>query len=333
VILIVSDSRDTYHLVVDRLTADAGAELIELDPARHDGTLSKRSILRQLATPRLRRLRGRWSGADTVLVMSWYLIPVLALIRLGLLPRPRRLVSLGVFVHDERLRRGVNTVLRALADDALEFIAFSEAERRNLVDVVRVPVDRVHRVLYRGKIPEAAETLAASGDYIFAGGYSNRDYETFFTAVAPLGHRVIAVASARNEISDPPANVDLRLDIPWDDFTALLDGCALLVLPLRPGGEACGQSVLVRAIRSLRPVVATHHDAVVEYLGHDYPGFVRASDATALRAAIVRALEDTDERRALLERIRIAARSLRALEDVEAEIAGIVTGRPELVRA
>jgi hypothetical protein len=249
VIYIVSDYRGTYHYLVDRLQVQ-GAELIELDPARGlDRTISKLGILGQMTTPRLLRLRRRWTTAYTVLVIGWYLVPVLLLIRLRLLPRPRRLVSMAAFVHDQRLRRAVNVLLRALTIDELEFVAFSEAERRNLAEVVGVPHERLHRVVYRGNMKELVDTPSSDGDYIFAGGYSNRDYQTFFAAVDAMPWNVVTVASALNDLGDTPSNVKLRLDTSWDEFEELVGGCALLVLPLREGGEACGQNVLFRGIR------------------------------------------------------------------------------------
>jgi glycosyltransferase involved in cell wall biosynthesis len=324
VIYIVTDYHHTYHLVVDRLIEDAGAELIELDPDRLDQTISKVHILRQMTSPRLLRLRKRWSDDDVVLVMSWYLIPLLVLMRLRLLRRPRRLVSLGAFVHDERLRRVVNLLLRALKLDGLEFIVFSDAERRNLVEVVGFPSEQVHRVVYRGKIPESADAAESTGGYIFTGGYSNRDYETFFAAVGPLNRNVIAAASALNELHDTPPNVDLRLDIPWDEFEELLANCALVVLPLRAGGEACGQGVLFRAIQRNRPVVVTRHDSLIDYLGDDYVGFVPPNDPEALRTGIERALRDDAFRQSLRAGVRKASRSFRDQERIEVEIAGII---------
>lgn len=325
-IYIVSDYRGTYHLVVDRLREHFGAELIELDPARGlDRNISKLGIVRQLLTPRLLRLRNRWTEYDTVLVMSWYLIPLIFLVRFRVLTRPRRLVSLGAFVHDECLRRAVNLLLRFFTSDELEFIVFSGAEAVNLTQVVGVPSARVHRVLYRGK-PEDSPSPGPDGGYIFTGGYSNRDYETFFAAVGAVRHDVVAVASALNDLHDPPENVDLRLDISWDEFEELIRRCALLVLPLRKGGEACGQGVLVRGIHHHRPVVATRHDSLVDYLGEDYAGFVSANDPEALRVAIERALHDDRFRHALVERVQAAARSFREQEQVDAEIAGILAG-------
>jgi glycosyltransferase involved in cell wall biosynthesis len=325
VIYIVSDFRGSYHYVVDTLCQDAGAELIELDPGRTlDRTISKRGILRQITTPRLMRLRHRWTQDDTVLVIAWYVLPVLLMMRLRLLRRPRRLVAMATFVHDARLRRAVNLLLGALASEELEFIVFSDAERHNLVELVGLPPARVHKVLYRDKIEASDVAGAAEGRYIFTGGYSNRDYRTFFGAVRTLPDPVVAVASALSDLGTAPPNVDVRLDISWDAFEELISGCALLVLPLRPGGEASGQNVLFRGIRHVRPVVATRHDSLVEYLGDDYPGFVPASDSQALTRAIDRALRDHAFRRTLIERVRAASQRLREQEHVEGEIASIV---------
>src|SRR5215211_3140405 len=105
-IYIVTDFRGTYHRVVDRLQQEVGAELIELDPNRGlDRNISKLGILRQMLTRRTLQLRKRWNSGDVVLVMGWYLLPVLLLMRLRMLRRPRRLMSIGAFVHDERLRQ------------------------------------------------------------------------------------------------------------------------------------------------------------------------------------------------------------------------------------
>jgi glycosyltransferase involved in cell wall biosynthesis len=327
VIYIVSDFRGSYHYVVDKLCEDVGAELIELDPDRAlDRTISKIGILRQITTPRLLRLGRRWSRDDVVLVIGWYLIPVLFLMRLRMMGRPRRLVSMATFVHDQRLRQVVNVLLRALKSDESEFIVFSDAERRNLVEVVRILPARVHRVVYRDKMQESGVAPELEGDYIFTGGYSNRDYETFFGAVNALKDNVVAVASGLNGLGDTPPNVDLRLDIPWDEFERLIAGCALLVLPLREGGEACGQNVLFRGIRHDRPVVATRHDSLIEYLGDDYPGFVAANDPQALRDAIDRGLRDDRFRGALIEGVKASSRWFREQEEeqVEAEIAEIL---------
>jgi glycosyltransferase involved in cell wall biosynthesis len=327
-IYIVSDFHGSYHYVVAMLREETGAKLIALDPDRAiDRTISKAGILRQILTPRLLGLRGEWSHDDTVLVIGWYLLTVLVMMKVRLLPSPRRLVSMATFVHSDRMRKLVNWMLRFCTRDELEFIVFSDAERRNLVESVGIPAARVYRIVYRDKIDDERGLQrrgAGEGEYIFTGGYSNRDYGTFFTAVSPMRDRVVAVASELNAIADAPSNVDLRLDIPWHEFEQLIGGCALVVIPLREGGEACGQNVLFRGMRNDRPVVATRHDSLVDYLGEGYPGFVPAGDPEALRDAIERGLRDREFRAALIEGVRSATRRFREAGHVEAEIVEIL---------
>jgi glycosyltransferase involved in cell wall biosynthesis len=101
-----------------------------------------------------------------------------------------------------------------------------------------------------------------------------------------------------------------------------------VVVPLRQGGEASGQNVLFRGIRHGRPIVATRHDSLVEYLGNDYPGFVPAGDSGALRSAIDRVLRDDAFRRSLIERVHAACEWLEQQDQIEGEIVGILTRRP-----
>jgi glycosyltransferase involved in cell wall biosynthesis len=326
VLYILSDYRGSYHHLVDRLE-ERGAELIELDPHRKlDRTISKASIVRQLLTPRLAHLRGRWGPDDTILIIGWYLLPVLLLFRLRVLPRPGRTVAMAVFVHDERLRRVVNLLLWALRPKDVEFIAFSKRERRNLIERVGVPAEHVHQVLYRGGGEEPEARRSTDGGYVFSGGYSNRDYDTLLAAVAGLDSEVVVVASTLNDIDAVPGNVRLHVDVSWEEFDELIAACAVLVIPLRKGGEACGQNVLFRGIHHGRPVVATRHDALVDYLGDDYPGFVPAADPVALCDAIERAVADGAYRAALIERIEATGRWLARQEGVDTEIAAIVAG-------
>lgn len=322
---IVTASRGTMGgeiaSAIKKLEDEAGAELIRLYPGRgpRGVFVSRLQTVRQSLTPRLLTLRKRWGDDDTVLVVSWYLIPILLLVAARVVRRPKRLVSLGTFMHDASLRRVVNQLLRRFKIDALEFIVFSDAERANLVDEVGISPERVHRVMYRVKWSDSSAS-DGQGEYVFTGGCTNRDYATFFAAVAPLPYHIIAVASQFNDVSDPASNVDVRIASPEAEFEELVAGCSLLVLPLRAGGEACGQTVLLSGIRNNRPVVATRHDSLIDYLGPDYPGFVPAHDADALRGAIARALSDQRFRNSLVDRVRASEQMLRAMGDLEHDI-------------
>lgn len=333
VLYIVTDSRRTYHGIVERLTSSAGAELVELDPRDSSyvlpGIRSKARMLRQLVSPELLRLRKRWGHEDVVLTLGWYVLPILALIRLRALPRPRKIISLYAFVRSGSMRRAVNLVLRWLMIPELEFIQLTPGEARNLVENVGAPPEQVHQVIWRTNSLDP-EVEVAEGDppYVFTGGFSNRDYDTFLAAVEQLPYRVLMIASDLNRLQASARDVELRIDVPSAEFERFVAACHVLVLPLYPAAEASGAGVLHRGMRYLRPVVATRHDSLIAHLGEDYAGFVPARDPEALRRAIARAMGDESFRRALIDQISQRRDLLRRRGDVAQEILGIVQSKP-----
>lgn len=330
---VVTDSRASYPSIVRGLEDAARAQVVELDPRGHQdmssAIVSKRRIARRLISPALLGLRRRWSGDDGVLVISWYLLPILVLIRIGVLPRPRKLVGMGVFVQSPSIRRVVNAILRSTMIPELEVIAFSEGERRSLIDAARIPSGRVHKLVWGGAAVAAVETGTEEvrdpdQPYIFSGGYANRDYATLFAAVESLDYPVVVIASSLNRLREPPANVHLRTDVPEEEFERLLGGCHLLVVPLQASGEASGQSVLFRGIQHGRPFVGTRHDGLVDYLGENYPGFVPAGDPAALRTAISRAMSQESFRDALMQEIYARREFLRRQRECVSEVLAIL---------
>jgi glycosyltransferase involved in cell wall biosynthesis len=221
-----------------------------------------------------------------------------------------------VFVQSPAMRRVVNAMLRTAMIPELEVIAFSEGERRALIETVGVPPERVHKLVWGGPgLFEGEEVTHDGPPYVFSGGYANRDYATLFSAVERLPYPVVVVAANANRIADPPANVELRIDLPEAEFIRLLAGAQVLVVPLRAAGEASGQSVLLYGIQHRRPIVATRHDALIDYLGPSYAGFVPARDPAALAAAIDRAMSDEGFRRSLIDQVSSRRESLRRQRD------------------
>jgi glycosyltransferase involved in cell wall biosynthesis len=193
---------------------------------------------------------------------------------------------------------------------------------------VGIPPDQVHKLVWGGAAVapfEAGtdEDRRSDRPYIFSGGYANRDYATLFAAVDGLDYPVVVVASGRNRLGDPPANVHLKTDLPEEEFERLLAGCHLLVVPLRATGEASGQSVLFFGIQHGRPFVGTRHDGLIDYLGEGYPGFVPAEDPAALRTAIRRAMSEESFRRELMQEISARREFLRQQRECVSEVLAI----------
>jgi hypothetical protein len=87
----------------------------------------------------------------------------------------------------------------------------------------------------------------------------------------------------------------------------LLSQSELVLLPLSNQSVACGQSVLLRVLRNAKPLIATRHESIENYLGEDYPGFVPAANINEMRSMIRRALNDQRFRSELAQRVSKAA--------------------------
>ena len=308
----------SYRDVVAYLAA-RGARVTEVGPAQQ-GMRGKKQIVLSMFSPRVLRTLGLWQKDDRVLVVGWQALPVLALIRLGLLRRPARLLVMACFIHGMRARGIVNRAWRLLRFPGLGFITFSHGETRNLIEEVGMPPDAVHFHLWRQELDGQAQVQDEDGS-IFAGGFSNRDYDLLLQAAEPLAAPLVIVASARNSVAPPTSpQTTIHRDLPEAEFEALLARSSVVVMPLRSQGEACGQSVLLRVLRNGKPLVATRHESIEEYLGADYPGFVPHNDVDALRAALASALSEPALRLTLAERIRQAGRKLEQRGDPGAEI-------------
>jgi hypothetical protein len=300
----------SYADVVEYLKA-RGARVTDIGMPARPGVAfhGKSTILKAMLSPSLLRTRKLWTREDRVLVIGWQALPVLAAIRCGLLPRPTKILVMACFVHGMRARRIIDRVWRLLKFPGLGFITFSQGEARNLVDNVGMAPQDVHFHLWRQDLYGRADpSMIIDDGSVFAGGYSNRDYDLLLRALESVPAPLTIVAAERNEINLAlrPATTVLR-DLAEADFEALLAKSRVVAMPLRSQGEACGQSVLLRVLRNGKPMIATRHESIEAYLGKDYPGFVEHDSVQAMRDGLTRALQDESYRATLSDAIRRAS--------------------------
>lgn len=318
---VVLSQAGSYRDVTNFL-AGQGARVTVVGPTPDPDRLrSKLSILAAMVSPKLRHAFGLWKKQDRVLVVGWQALPLLALIKLHLLPRPERLLVMACFIHGQRARSIVNRAWRLLAFPGLGFITFSPGEARNLISEVGISPQAVHFHLWRQDLDGKAAAQSDEG-FVFAGGFSNRDYDLLIEACRDMTTPLVIVASDNNQITDNlPSHVTVHRNLPEAQFEALLASSRVVAMPLKSQGEACGQSVLLRVLRNGKPMITTRHEAVEAYLGKAYPGFVPHDDVAAMRQQIARALDDAAYRSELTAAIRRADAEMSRHDDAGAEIA------------
>ena len=179
-------------------------------------------------------------------------------------------------------------LLHWVAASTDRIIVYARHQIDEYADILDVPRDKFAFVLSHSTLYEAAYT-ATEGDYIFSGGYTNRDYATLFEAVRGLSYRTVVCVGSRQHLShDIPPNVEVRENLSEDAFNRLMAACAFVVVPLRGGVlESGGRQVFQNAMAMGKAVIVTDLSAT-DYITHGLTGLlVPPGNAVELRDAIV----------------------------------------------
>jgi hypothetical protein len=118
-----------------------------------------------------------------------------------------------------------------------------------------------------GPMFSANEIISQMGDYVFAGGHSNRDYDSLLECAANLGDiKFIIVCSRLTKITKTvPCNVIIYKDLDFRPFHILLARSRLVVVPLLRDIGSSGQSVALAAMQYGKATVYPKLDAISQY--------------------------------------------------------------------
>ena len=138
-----------------------------------------------------------------------------------------------------------------------------------------------------------------SGEYVFAGGRSDRDYGTFFRAVAGLPVRVLVNARRFNVAGLAlPANVTVHELMPLNHLAQALARAHFVVVPLQDVPHAAGLSQIILAMSAGKAVIATRSGSCEDYVEPGLTGLlVPPGDVGALRAAVSELLDHPEQAR------------------------------------
>jgi len=136
-----------------------------------------------------------------------------------------------------------------------------------------------------------------TGNYVFAGGRSGRDYRTLFEAMSGLDGQLIVNARSFNMqgLSCPP-NVKIHDFMPLREYYTLMARAKFVVLPLQDTPYAVGLGHIVQAMSAGKALVATRTASTVDYIENGQTGILVAPyDAHDMRSAITYLLAHPEE--------------------------------------
>jgi glycosyltransferase involved in cell wall biosynthesis len=190
---------------------------------------------------------------------------------------------------------------RLIARGSWRIQVFCEAEADNYAAHYGIARDKFVWLPYCTEVDDSAYPIAED-DYVFTGGWQQRDHATFLQAVSELQVPVkLAAPRSRLASTSLPANVECLDVLSRPAFLTAMARARLVVLSLEAGlMRYPGVITYVTALRMGKCVIVNDPYGARSYITHGETGWlVRESDPQALATAIG-ALWDNSRRRSEL---------------------------------
>lgn len=246
--------------------------------------------------------RGRWLF---VCMNSHYSCLAFGLI-LRAAGRDPRLYLFNFYLHGLGSRQWVRSTLRFLLGSHVRILCQTEDEIRYFNEIrPEITLDYAPYC----QDPLMRPEWLGSGNYVFAGGYSNRDYEVFVRCAERLPEQEFVIAcSSLNRLKGPvPANVRLLSDRDWASFHSLLGHSKVVVVPLRERVGSSGQMVTLAAMEAGKPTIVPDVGGLSQYIQEDVTGFVyRLGDEDSLYERVAWCLEHPESLSDIGEAARVS---------------------------
>lgn len=142
----------------------------------------------------------------------------------------------------------------------------------------------------------------AEGDYIFAGGNSDRDFGLLFDAIRDLPIPCVLATNFRNRLKNLQIPASVRvINASASEFRQLMAGARVVVVPMRANLlRTGGQQTFLNAMCMSKPTVLTDVEGGTDYIENGRTGLlVPYGDAGALRHAIEWLWSNPEEARSL----------------------------------
>lgn len=205
--------------------------------------------------------------------------------------------------HPSLFWRLKTRLYRWTARRALGIITNSSLEIDTMSRRFNLPRDRFRYVPLNTTIAEPHWTERNEG-YLFSAGRTLRDYSTLVDAVRDL-ERPLHIVCGYGDLpqSDLPDSIVLHREISRPEYLDLLEGAALVVLPLLPTERATGQVVMLEAMALGKPVITSEAPGTLDHMEDRVTGrLVPCGDTQALQSAICHWLDQPEEAEACARR-------------------------------
>jgi glycosyltransferase involved in cell wall biosynthesis len=301
-LIIIKQYEDSYNYIWKNLKKRILLKSITLFRGEKQSNQNNRSkifinLLRSIPL----WLKIKYLKEDTLLINGWIFITYLFLSKLRLLKKPKRIIIFGYFVHNKFNFLLSNIFIKYFGPKGLEIIVFSKDEEEKLKKYFNNKVI-VNYLFYSNvsSISKMNREIKFNNDksnYLFSGGYSNRDYKILIEAIRNMPYKLIIACSRKNIIPpNVPRNVEIYFDISSEEFDQLIENCKIAILPLQNEIGASGQSVILRYMKFYKPIIATKNSSIQSYYKKNNIYTVPSNNVNEMRNAIKKLMVDNKKR-------------------------------------
>lgn len=203
---------------------------------------------------------------------------------LKLLGIPKRIYLFNFYIHGLGKHRTVQAILKYLLAQDVALMVQSKTELAYFKQLSS-SADVRFSPYCRAEITDVNPAQIRLGDYVFAGGYTNRDYDILLRCAERLPElKFMIVCSRLNSFSVAiPANVEILRDIPAQEFHTLMAASRVAVIPLRDDVGSSGQMVAIAAMQFGKTIIYPDFDVISQYFEDKISGLrYRAGDTDSL---------------------------------------------------
>jgi len=215
---------------------------------------------------------------------------------LNLLKSNNKIFLFNLYIHKSSKYYFIKKILKFLLNQKIGMMVQSKNEIDYFKSISK-NIDISYFPLCINDVNFNKNLCSITSDYIFSGGYTNRDYDLLIESSKNFPDiNFIIICSNLNKLPDShPKNVTILKDLPSDTFHSYLYNSKIVIIPLKEDVGSSGQMVALAAMQAGKPIIYPNFDVISQYFNNMINGVeYEAGEILSLNKSIKFCTENND---------------------------------------